>query len=195
MAPDGPPALDQVRDRLRLVVRRAGVPDVACTWPVAGALEAVVVVGDPGAPPVGRAELLAWQVEAEDVLRPALDALVAHGPALDPIGAGVPAWVPTRPADHLAAWLAAPELLLEAAGLVEGIVLCPLPTELVVVDPTATDLLGTILTGTLEVAEARTDLLWPAPLWAGPEGLGPWSPPDDHPHAELVGRLRSFAAR
>lgn len=180
---------DAARSRLRVVVGRAGEHPGALSWPIAGVLEACVVLGGPGAPPIDAAGAAAWEVGPDDVRAAALANLVGSDPGLDPVGPGQPAWVPTTPADHPPAWLAAPERLLAACGLDEAVVLAPMPTELVVVDPSAHELLGSILTSTKSIVSGEGRLLWPAPLLATATGLAPWQPPADHPCAALVAEL------
>lgn len=184
---------DAVRPRLRLVVGRAGEHPAALSWPIAGVLEARVVLDDVDSLPVRAADAASWEVGPDDVLTAALADLAGTDPGLDPIGPGQPAWVPTAPADHPPAWLAAPERLLAACGLAEAVVLAPMPTELVVVDPAAHELLGTILTSTMSIVAGESRLLWPAPLLATPSGLRPWEPPADHPCAALAAELRGPA--
>jgi hypothetical protein len=184
---------DAVRDRLRIVVGRAGEHPDAITWPVAGVLEARAVLGGPGALPVDRADAASWAVGPDEVRAAALANLAATEPGLDPVGPDQPAWVPTAPADHPPAWLAAPERLLAASGLDQAVVLAPMPTELVVVDPRAHDLLGSILTSTKSIIAGEDRLLWPAPLLLTPTGLAPWQPSADHPCAELAAELGGAA--
>ena len=103
------------------------------------------------------------------------------------------------PADHPPVWLAAPARLLAACGLAEAVVLAPMPTELVVVDPSAHDLLASILASTKSIVSGDAEVLWPAPLLATAAGLAPWQPGPDHPcatlAAELGGRLSGRTAR
>lgn len=180
---------DAARSRLRVVVARVGEHPGALSWPVGGVLEAHAVLGGPGALPVDAADAAAWEVGPDDVRAAALANLTSSDPGLDPVGPGQPAWVPTSPADHPPAWLAAPERLLAASGLSEAVVLAPMPTELVVVDPNAHDLLGSILTSTKSIVAGESALLWPAPLLVTPAGLSPWQPPADHPCAGLAAEL------
>ena len=187
--PAGDTEWDSVRTRLRVqVVRRGQHPD-ALSWPVAGVLEAVAVLGGPGALPVDAADAASWEVGPDDVRAAAVANLTASDPGLDPVGPGQPAWVPTSPADHPPAWLAAPDRLLAACGLQEAVVLAPMPSELVVVDPAAHDLLGSILASTRSIVAGETRLLWPAPLLATASGLAPWEPPADHPCADVAAEL------
>lgn len=186
-------AWDSVRDRLHVVVGRVGEHPDAISWPVAGVLEARAVLGGPGAPPVSVADAASWEVGADDVRAAALTNLAAADPGLDPVGPGQPAWVPTAPADHPPAWLAAPDRLLAACRLDQAVVLAPVPTELVVVDPSAHDLLGSILTSTKSIVAGESRLLWPAPLLATPAGLVPWEPAADHPCSDVAAELRAQA--
>lgn len=188
-APDAT-AWDAVRDRLRVVVGRIGEHPDAISWPIAGVLEARAVLGGPGALPVDVADAASWEVGPDDVRAAAVTNLAASDPGLDPVGPGQPAWVPTAPADHPPAWLAAPDRLLAACGLDEAVVLAPMPTELVVVDPAAHDLLASILTSTKSIVAGESRLLWPAPLLATPAGLVPWEPAGDHPCAGVAAELR-----
>ncbi|HAS12166.1 MAG TPA: hypothetical protein DCS55_16870 [Acidimicrobiaceae bacterium] len=186
-------AWEAARDRLRVVVGRTGEHPDAITWPIAGVLEARIVLGGPGALPVDDGDAASWEVGVDDVRAAALANLAASDPGLDPVGPGQPAWVPTSPADHPPAWLAAPDRLLAACGLDQAVVLAPMPTELVVVDPSAHDLLGSILTSTKSIVEGESRLLWPAPLLATPAGLVPWEPAADHPCAGLAAELAASA--
>lgn len=185
----------EVSPRLQPVIGRPGVADddIVC-WPVGDVLEATVVVdGGPGSLPVGRAELAEWGVDAGSVRRAAEANQAALDPSLDPIGPGEPAWVPTRPAGHLASWLCAPDRLLAAAGLDDAVVLVPLATELVVVDPAATALVESILSSTRTIVEQESRTLWPAPLLVRPGSVTPWVPATDHPCAGLVEEMRALA--
>lgn len=190
---DGGTTWDAVRGRLRVVVARAGEHPDAIGWPVAGVLRAHAVLGGPDASPVEAGDAASWEVGPDDVRRAALANLAAAGPGLDPVGPGQPAWVPTEPADHPPAWLAAPDHLLAACGLTEAVVLAPMPTELVVVDPAAHDLLASILTSTKSIVAGESRVLWPAPLLATPAGLTPWQPAGDHPCAGLAAELADQA--
>lgn len=180
---------DAVRDRLRLVVGPAGAHPGAVTWPVAGVLEARVVLGGPGAIPVDADDVAGWGVPVADVEAAARTNLATLDPGLDPVGPGQPAWVPTNPADHPPAWLGAPDRLLAATGLAEAVALAPTPTELVVVDPAAHDLLRSILTSTKQIVASEARVLWPGPLLLTGAGVAPWRPDPSHPAAELVAEL------
>lgn len=186
-------AWEAARDGLRVVVGRTGEHPGAITWPIAGVLEARIVLGGPGALPVDAGDAASWEVGEDDVRAAALANLAASDPGLDPVGPGQPAWVPTSPADHPPTWLAAPDRLLAACGLDQAVVLAPMATELVVVDPTAHELLGSILTSTKSIVEGESRLLWPAPLLATPAGLVPWEPAADHPCAGLAAELAGSA--
>jgi hypothetical protein len=181
---------DVARGRLRVIVGRAGEHPGAVAWPIAGVLEARAVLGGPGALPVDVDDAASWGVGADDVRAAALANLTASDPGLDAVGPGQPAWVPTEPADHPPVWLAAPDRLLDACGLREAVVLAPMPTELVVVDPSAHELLGSILTSTKSIVAGESRLLWPAPLLATPAGLTPWEPDAEHPCAGVAAELR-----
>jgi hypothetical protein len=194
-AADDRTAWDAVRDRLRVVVGRIGEHPDAISWPIAGVLEARAVLSGAGALPVDAADAASWEVGPDDVRAAALTNLAASDPALDPVGPGQPAWVPTAPADHPPAWLAAPDRLLAACGLDEAVVLAPMPSELVVVDPSAHDLLGSILSSTKSIVAGESRLLWPAPLLATPAGLVPWEPAPGHPCAGVAAELREDAGR
>jgi hypothetical protein len=180
---------DAARSRLRVVVSRVGRHPGALSWPVAGVLEAHAVLGGPGALPVDAADAASWDVGPDDVRDAALANLTSTDPGLDPVGPGQPAWVPTSPADHPPAWLAAPERLLAACGLSEAVVLAPTPTELVVVDPDAHDLLGSILSSTKSIVDGAGTVLWAGALVATPEGIAPWQPAADHPCADRAADL------
>lgn len=198
IAPDVPVTAgsgwDAARASLRVVIGRAGEHPAAITWPIAGVLVARVVRGGPGSQPVDAGDAASWEVSADDVRAAALANLAAADPGLDPVGPGQPAWVPTSPADHPPAWLAAPDRLLAACGLDQAVVLAPMPTELVVVDPSAHDLLGSILASTKSIVAGESRVLWPAPLLATPAGLVPWEPAADHPCAGLAAELTSSAS-
>lgn len=182
-------AWDEVRPHLRVVVGRAGAHPDAISWPVAGVLEARVVLDRPGALPIEAADAASWEVGVDDVRVAALTNLASSDPALDPVGPGQPAWVPTVPADHPPVWLAVPARLLAACGLDEAVVLAPVPTELVVVDPSAHDLLSSILTSTKSIVAGDGEVLWAAPLLATADGIAPWQPAADHPCAALAAEL------
>lgn len=179
----------EVRSRLHVVVGRPGQHPDAVAWPVAGVLEARAVLGGPGALPVDRGDARSWGVSDDDVRAAATTNLAATDPGLDPIGDGQPAWVPTTPTDHPPAWLAAPDRLLAACGLDQAVVLAPTPTELVVVDPSAHELLASILTSTKSIVAGESRILWPAPLLATVAGVAPWHPEPGHPCAALVAEL------
>lgn len=182
-------AWQAARPRLRVALGRVGEHPDAITWPCAGVLEARVVLGGAGGLPVEDADAASWAVAGDDVRAAALDNLAAEDPGLDPIGPGEPAWVPTSPAEHPPAWLATPDRLLDASGLDQAVVLAPLATELVVVDPAAHDLLASILTSTKAIVASEGQRLWPAPLLVTRAGVGPWEPPADHPCAALAAEL------
>ncbi len=188
-APTAGTAWDEVRGRLRVVVGRTGAHPDAISWPVAGVLEARIVVDDPGALPLEASDAASWEVGVDDVRDASLANLARTDPGLDPVGPGQPAWVPTAPADHPPAWLAAPGRLLGACGLDQAVVLAPMPTELVVVDPSAHDLLASILTSTRSIVSGGSEVLWAAPLLATRSGTGPWQPAPDHPCAALAADL------
>lgn len=183
------PAWEAARSRLRVVVSPVGQYPGALSWPVAGVLEAHAVLGGRGARPVDAADAASWEVGPDDVRAAALANLASSDPGLDPVAPGQPAWVPTSPADHPPAWLAAPDRLLGACGLSEAVVLAPLPTELVVVDPNAHDLLGSILTSTKSIVDGAGAVLWAGALVVTPEGIAPWQPAADHPCAALAADL------
>ncbi len=179
-------AWEAARTRLRVVIGRPGEHPDAISWPVGAVLEARAVLGGPGALPVDQQDCAQWGVDAAAVQAASLANLAATDPGLDPVGPGQPAWVPTQPADHPPAWLAAPDRLLAACGLSAAVVLAPLPTELVVVDPDAHELLGSILTSTQTIVTGGSQLLWPAPFLVTPAGVAPWEPEPDHPCAPAV---------
>lgn len=181
---------DSVRDRLHVVVDRPGEHPGGICWPIAGVLEAHVELDRSASGAVTPADAASWAVDPGDVRAAALTNLAAIGPDLDPIGPGQPAWVPTTPRAHPPAWLAAPERLLEACDLPAAIVLAPMPSELVVVDPAAEALLGSILASTAAMVAGASRLLCPAPLLATPDGVAPWQPPPEHPCAGAVADLR-----
>ena len=182
-------AWDEVRGRLRVVIGRVGAHPDAISWPVAGVLEGRILLDDPGALPLEASDAASWEVGVDDVRDAALANLGASDPGLDPVGPGQPAWVPTAPADHPPAWLAAPDRLLAAAGLDEAVVLAPMPTELVVVDPSAHDLLASILTSTRSIVSGGSEVLWAGPLLVTGAGIAPWEPAPDHPCAALAAKL------
>lgn len=191
-APPSAPAAgawDAARPRLRVLVGRPGDHPGAVRWPVAGVLEAHVVLGGPGALPVDGHDAEGWGVDADAVRHAALANLAASDPALDPVAPGQPAWVPTDPTDHPPVWLAAPDRLLAACGLDELVALAPLPTELVVVDPRAHDLLASILRNTEQIVATDGRVLWPAPLLVTGGGVTPWRPDPSHPCAGQVARM------
>jgi len=186
-----PSAWARDRSRLHVVVGRPAAGSGAVRWPIAGgALEARVALDDAD---VGPSDLATWGVTADDAQAAALEHLTATDPALDPIGPGQPAWVPTAPADHPPVWLAAPARLLGSCGLRQAIVLAPTPTELVLVDPSATDLLASVLAGTKGIVDGAAEVLLAAPLLATPDGVIEWVPDAWHPCAALADALRAAA--
>ncbi|HEX4902621.1 MAG TPA: hypothetical protein VFV42_07415 [Acidimicrobiales bacterium] len=188
-AGDDPRGWAAVRDRLAI---RVGPPGAgAVRWPVVSGLEATVVLDRIDGPAVTVDDLGAWRVDAGQVRAAAVDALSRVDPELDPIGPAQPAWVPTVPAPHPPVWLAAPARLLAAAGLTEAVALAPTPTELVVVDPSATELLSTVLAGTRTIVQEADDVLLAAPLLVRSDGVEEWRPPAEHPCAALAEELRS----
>lgn len=188
-ASTAPSAWARDRGRLRVLVGRPGAGSGAVRWSIAaGALEARAALDDAD---VGPSDLVAWGVTADDVRAAALEALAVTDPSLDPIGPGQPAWVPTIPTDHAPVWLAAPARLLASCGLRQGIVLAPTPTELVLVDPAATGLLASVLTGTKGIVEDAADVLLAAPLLATPDGVIEWVPDPEHPCAAVADELRA----
>lgn len=174
-----------------VVVDRPGRRDGAVRWIVTEGVEATVVLGEPAGPPVTEEDLAAAGTDADAVRAAALAHLRAADPALDPIGPGQPAWVPSSASAPAPAWLAVPDRLLAACGLDEAVALAPLPTELVVVDPSATELLASLLSSTLSIVSGDADVLVAAPLLVSATGVDAWLPPSDHPCAALVGELRS----
>jgi len=176
--------------RQRLAIRVGTSAAGAVRWPVVAGLEATVVLDRLDGPPVTDADLTSWGVDAEQVRTTALHALGSADPELDPIGPGQPAWVPTVPAEHPPIWLAAPAPLLAAAGLPEAVALAPTPTELVLVDPSAAELLATVLAGTRSIVRDADDVLLAAPLLVTAGGVEEWRPGPDHPCAEVVAELR-----
>lgn len=192
---DAQAAWDAVRTRLRPVVGRPGPADAdTVRWEIGGVLEATAVLGDEQvALPVSRAELVQWGVDEATVRAAAEENQAGIDPALDPISPGKPAWVPTRPAGHLAGWLCAPGRLLERAGVEQAVVLTPLATELVLVDPSAAGLLESILSSTRTILEQEARPLWPAPFLIRAGSVEPWTPPEGHPCAELVEQMRGLA--
>ena len=193
--PDTDAAWAAARPRLRPSIGLPAAPGVdTVRWSVAGVLEATVILEGPMALPVGPAELAEWGVD-DDTVRAAAEAnLASLDPELDPIGPGEPAWVPTKPSGQLASWLCAPDRLLASAGLDEAVVLAPLATELVMVDPAAVSLLESILASTRTIVEHETRTLWPAPFLVRPGSVEPWRPQADHPCAALVEQMRGLGA-
>lgn len=180
---------EQVRGSISVVAVTAGsLPAAAVRWPV---VQGVDAVGTSAGQPVTTGDLARWATDVDAVRAAAIERLGVEGPQLDPIGPGARAWIPTSAVAPAPAWLTAPALLLAAAGIDQAIVLAPLPTELVMVDPAATELLASILSSTTAIVEGHDDLLLAAPLLVDPAGVGPWLPAPDHPCAALVDRLRA----
>ncbi len=193
--PDTGAAWAAARPRLRPSISLPAAPGAdTVRWSVAGVLEATVVLDGPMALPVGPGELAEWGVDGDAVRAAAEANLASLDPELDPIGPSEPAWVPTQPPGQLASWLCAPDRLLAAAGLDEAVVLAPLVTELVMVDPTAVSLLESILASTRTIVEHETRTLWPAPFLVRPGSVEPWQPDADHPCAALVEQMRGLGA-
>lgn len=189
-APTDAPGDAWTEARTRLAIR-VGPPTTGTVgWPVVAGLEAAVVLDGVDGPPVSDADLAAWGADREQARTAALAALAAADPELDPVGPGQPAWVPTVPSAHPPIWLAAPARLLAAAGLSEAVALAPTPTELVLVDPSATDLLASVLAGTRAILRDAAEVLFSAPLLVRPDGVEEWRPAVGHPCAELVAELR-----
>lgn len=177
------------RERIEVVLGRPGEGHGAVRWPIAGgAVEARAALdgGD-----VTAADLERWDVGADEVRSAAVERLLGTDPALDPIGPGQPAWVPTSPVAPPPAWLAAPGRLLAACGRDQVVALAPLPSELVLIDPGATDLLASVLSSTAGIVAEADEVLLAAPLLVSAEAVEPWSPPADHPCAGLVAQLRA----
>lgn len=185
---DAGPAWPRDRHRIEIVVSRPAAGDTAVRWPIAGgALEARATIdgGD-----VTGTDLERWDVGPDVVRSAAVEALLALDPRLDPIATGQPGWVPTVPDAHPPVWLAAPARLLDASGLPAAVVLAPTPTELVLVDPDADELLASVLSGTKGIVAGADEVLLAAPLIATADGLSPWLPDPSHPCATLVADLR-----
>lgn len=179
---------DRDRGRLEIVVSRPGAGHSVVRWPIAGGSMEARATLDGG--DVTAADLQRWDAAADDARRAAVEALLHLDPRLDPIAAGQPGWVPTVPDAHPPVWLAAPARLLEASGLPAAVVLAPTPTELVVVDPDADELLASVLSGTKGIVAGADEVLLAAPLIATADGLSEWSPDPSHPCAALVADLR-----
>ncbi|MFP5321918.1 MAG: hypothetical protein ACLGIC_08730 [Acidimicrobiia bacterium] len=188
---DAPPASGWARERERIdvVVGRPGQGHGPVRWPLAGGVVEARATLDGG--DVTDADLERWAVDADQVRSAAVERLLGADPGLDPIGPGQPAWVPTSPVGPPPAWLAAPARLLAACGLDRVVALAPLPTELVVIDPEATELLASILSSTAGIVEGADDVLLAAPLLLSADSVRVWAPADDHPCAGLVERLRA----
>lgn len=178
---------DDAAGRVLPALRRP-TGDDAVAWPVGGLVEAVVVLD--GAP-VTAGVLADWGVDADATRDAALANLGDHDPGLDPVAPDTRAWVPTAPQGGQAAWLAAPDVLLRAAGLDVAIVFVPTPTDLVVVDPADADLVASITTSTLAIVDQETTTIAPVPFEVRPGHVGPWRPPAGHPCAELVDRAHA----
>jgi hypothetical protein len=186
---DGGAAWAAARPRLRVIVGRAGDDAAVVAWPVAPGLVARAVLGGPGALPVDAGDVAGWGVSADDVRAAALDDLMGGDPALDAVGPGQPGWVPTSPADHPPAWLAAPDRLLAASGLTEAVALAPMATELVIVDPSAHDLLRSVLIGTKSILAGESRVLCARALLLTAHGVTAWEPAPDHPCAAAAADL------
>jgi len=179
-----------VRGSVSLAVVPAGAPGAgAVRWSLGAGLDAEATSAGQ---PITADDLERWQVDPAEVRGTALARLGEAGPALDPIAPGARAWVPAAAVAPAPAWLAEPALLLAAAGgLDEAVALAPLPSELVVVDPAETELLGSVLTSTIAIVEGDAEVLLAAPLLVTPAGVVPWVPEPEHPCAALVARLRA----
>jgi len=182
------PPGDATRLLLAVDVRRAGEGDGDVRWAIVDGLDAVATSGGEA---VRHADLDAWQVDAEAARDAARHRLASTDPALDPIGPGTPAWVPASDLVPPPAWLAVPARLLDACGLDEVVALAPLPTELVVVDPAATEVLASVLSSTAGIVESADGVLLGTPLLVRRDGVDAWQPPAEHPCAALVERLRA----
>lgn len=116
-----------------------------------------------------------------------LAALTATDPGLQRIGV-LRAWMVTAPA-HRAAWLCAPEALLDAVRLRRALLVAPVIDELVVVDPDDAHSVQTILANTASIVDELPIPLHPAPLLVSEDGLRPWRPEEAGDLGALVERL------
>ena len=172
-------------------VRRAGIDDGAVTWPVGDLLDGVAVSAADGSA-VTDTDCGRWGVSPFDVQAVAIENLSVVDPAPDPVGPDARAWVATEPAGRQAGWLAAPGRLLERCGVTTAIVLAPLPGELVVVDPADAELVRSILTSTLQIVAAETEILCPVPFLVTADEVVAWAPGAGDPAAaDLVARARA----
>lgn len=198
--PPGPTATDavtewsQVASQLVPVLRRVRAGDGALTWPIGELLEATAIWAG-GATPITDDQCAVWGVGLDDVRSAATSNLVAIDPAPDAIGPGARAWVPTSPEGLQSSWLAAPERLLHQLGLATAIVLVPLRSELVVVDPEDIELVQSILTNTLAILESQANVLCPVPFLVTAEDVQDWMPAASHPAAQLVHQTRDLLTR
>ncbi len=185
-----------VVDRITIRVHAPGqVPRGALAWPVGDVLHAVaIVLPRPGAAtppiPVTQHDAERWGVAPAAVAEAMGAGLDREPPVLEPIEAGVAAWVAAGD-PHPARWLLRPDRLVAAVGADPLVALVPTATELVVVDANATALLDDVLRHTATILDAETDVLWPAPFLLRPGAATPWQPGDGHPCDPAVRALRS----
>lgn len=201
---EGPPeepqgaAADRSWDAIRgsLLPRvRQPVADGTIAWTVGDLIEAYVVDAASDLP-FGPAEVDRWGVDAAQVREAALANLRATRPAPEPLGPRLRAWIATHPTGSQAAWLASPDQLLEALGLAAAIVLAPTPTDLVVVDAGAPDLVGSLLADTLTIYEHEAEIrVCPVPFLVESGAVVPWEPAAGDACADDVRRAHTLFAQ
>lgn len=161
-------------------------PAGTTTWPVADNLSAWLVERATGR--AATAAQLGDDAAAAATLGACLAELAGTDPAIQRIG-NLRAWMVTAPA-HRAAWLCAPEALLDAVRLPDALLVAPVADELVVIDPDHPHSVETVLANTASIVDEVVVPLHPAPLLATAEGMRAWHPHEAGEHAELVRRLR-----
>ncbi len=197
---DEPPAAaatswDAIRPGL-LPRLRSPVDDGAVAWSLGGGLVEAVAVAATTDQPLRAAELERWNIDATQVREAAMANLRSTRPAPEPLGPGMRAWIATRPSGAQAAWLAGPDPLLEALGLASAVVLVPTPTDLVVVDAAADELVGSIVTDTLNIYEHEAEVrVCPVPFLISAGSVAPWDPAADDPRGDAVARAHELYSR
>lgn len=186
--------LDGIQDRLQMVVRRhVDVSAGELSWDVGGALAAQIVLDHPNSFPLTTDELASWGLSPTEAATAAIRNLISVDPGLDQIAPDQRAWVVTQPEDCPAAWLCSPDQLLQRLGLSEAVLLAPVATELVVVDPADAAALERILRSTKAIVTTEPGLLWPAPLRVTMDRIEPWVPSSSHPCATLAAEMHALA--
>lgn len=114
------------------VVVALGIPAEVLRWRIAGSLSLVATIQGTR---ITEADARRWGTEPLNVAVAAMEWITASTPVVEPLAAGMRAWIVTAPAPHQAAWLAHPVALLDAVGLDEIVAFAATETDLVIIDP------------------------------------------------------------